>query len=690
MDINRRFKIKNSDRILALSSLSFDLSVYDIFGTLAAGGTIVIPDKDATKEATVWRKLVEQQQITIWNSVPALMEMLVEDSDFNNASLRLVMLSGDWINLGLRDRIRNNYPNASVVSLGGATEASIWSIFYPIENVDQNWKSIPYGRPLANQYFKILNNNLEPCPLWVTGDLYIGGQGLAECYWQDPEKTNMSFIIHPQTQERLYKTGDLGRYLSDGTIEFLGREDFQVQVNGYRIELGEIEAALQQHPNVAKVLVDAVGDTSNKQLVAYLIPRQDDNSYSPIDKIEFKLQQPGIRKIQEDETEISLALPEDDTEAFVSRQSYRQFLQQEISLNKFSHFLSCLRQIQLANSPLPKYRYGSAGSLYPVQTYVYLKPNSVSELAAGYYYYHPQKHSLIAINKNEKLESNIYDINQAIFEQASFSIFLIGELNAIAPVYKENARDFCLLEAGYISQLLMETAPEYDLGICPIGKLNFDEIKDRLKLQSSQILLHSFVGGSIDPVWTKEWQQNTQLDSSITIKDRLQKYLEQKLPDYMIPNNYIVLEKFPLTSNGKIDRRSLPVPNQVNQNQAEYVAPRNKTENQLVDIWQENLKLEKIGINDNFFDLGGNSLSATQVCDRVRNSFNIEFSIRQFFTTPTIAAIAKIVSNSQEKITEEKPSLQIKRVSRESEIDLDNLSESEMDEMLQQMLIDDE
>ncbi|MEM9273746.1 MAG: amino acid adenylation domain-containing protein, partial [Cyanobacteria bacterium P01_F01_bin.143] len=376
LDINRRFEIKNSDLILALSSLSFDLSVYDIFGTLAAGGTIVIPDKDATKDATVWRKLVEQRQITIWNSVPALMEMLVEDSDFNNSSLRLVMLSGDWINLGLRDRIKNNYPNASVVSLGGATEASIWSIFYPIENVDQNWKSIPYGRPLANQYFKILNNNLESCPLWVTGDLYIVGQGLAECYWQDPEKTDASFIIHPQTQERLYKTGDLGRYLPDKNIEFLGREDFQVKVNGYRIELGEIEAALQQHPRVEKVLVDAVGDTSNKQLVAYLIPHQNSNSYSPIDKIEFKLQQLSIRKIQEDETEISLALPDDDTDAFISRQSYRQFLQQEISLSNFSHFLGCLRQIQLANSPLPKYRYGSAGSLYPVQTYVYLKPNS--------------------------------------------------------------------------------------------------------------------------------------------------------------------------------------------------------------------------------------------------------------------------------------------------------------------------
>ncbi|MEL7408344.1 MAG: amino acid adenylation domain-containing protein, partial [Cyanobacteria bacterium J06558_2] len=393
LDINRRFAVNPKDKILAISSLSFDLSVYDIFGTLAAGGTIVIPDQDATKDAQVWQKLIQEHQITIWNSVPALMEMLLEVSPENNASLRLVMLSGEWINLGLRDRLKGSYYNANLISLGGATEASIWSIYYPVVNIDKAWKSIPYGKPLANQYFKVLNNNLESCPLWVTGDLYIGGEGLADCYWGDEEKTNSSFItpLIKGGGDRLYKTGDKGRYLPDGNIEFLGRSDFQVKVNGYRIELGEIEAALQQHPQIEQVLVTAVGD-SKKQLVAYMIPQQDNVSYSPLDKIEFKLQQKGIRKFEANETEIALSLPEEnDCDRFLSRQSYRQFLQQSITLDNFSNFLSCLRQIHLANSPLPKYRYGSAGSLYPVQTYVYLKPDSVTELDAGYYYYNPQK-----------------------------------------------------------------------------------------------------------------------------------------------------------------------------------------------------------------------------------------------------------------------------------------------------------
>src|SRR5262249_41614560 len=137
----------------------------------------------------------------------------------------------------------------------GATEASIWSICYPIERVDPAWKSIPYGRPLVNQRFHVLNESLEPCPTWVAGQLFIGGVGLARGYWRDEDKTRSRFIEHPRTGERLYQTGDLGRYLPDGNIELLGREDNQVKIRGFRIELGEIESVLLQHPWVHEAVV---------------------------------------------------------------------------------------------------------------------------------------------------------------------------------------------------------------------------------------------------------------------------------------------------------------------------------------------------------------------------------------------------------------------------------------------------
>ncbi|MGH3992313.1 MAG: amino acid adenylation domain-containing protein, partial [Pseudonocardiaceae bacterium] len=236
LDINRRFGVGPQDRVLALSALSFDLSVYDVFGPLSAGGAIVLPDPASEKDPAHWVELMRRERVTLWNSVPALMEMLVEHRDTSVDSLRLALLSGDWIAPSLPGRIVQRHPGAEVISLGGATEASIWSIMHPARKTEPGARSIPYGRPLDNQGFHVLNQRFEPCPELVPGELYIAGTGLAQGYWRDGEKTAASFCTHPVTGERLYRTGDVGRYLRDATIEFLGREDSQVKVNGYRIE----------------------------------------------------------------------------------------------------------------------------------------------------------------------------------------------------------------------------------------------------------------------------------------------------------------------------------------------------------------------------------------------------------------------------------------------------------------------
>ena len=186
------------------------------------------------------------------------------------------MMSGDWIPVALPDRIRAVYPTTQVMSLGGATEASIWSIHYPIGTVPPEWSRIPYGKPLANQTMHVYDQWLEPSPVWTTGEIYIGGSGVARGYWADPERTAERFIVHPRTKARLYRTGDLGRYLPGGDIEFLGREDSQIKLNGYRIELGEIAAPLQQQPGVrdALVTVDSNPRTGRSQLVAYVVPTE--------------------------------------------------------------------------------------------------------------------------------------------------------------------------------------------------------------------------------------------------------------------------------------------------------------------------------------------------------------------------------------------------------------------------------
>ncbi|BAY84412.1 amino acid adenylation domain-containing protein [Calothrix parasitica NIES-267] len=423
LDINQRFHVNSKDRVFALSSLSFDLSVYDIFGTLAAGGTIVIPNSASTKDPAHWLSLIEQHQITVWNSVPALMQMLVEYAASCHKklpqSLRLALLSGDWLPLSLPNQIRSLFQDVNLISLGGATEASIWSILYPIEQVDPSWKSIPYGRAMANQRFYVLNEALEDCPIWVTGQLYIGGIGLAKGYWQNEEKTNSSFIIHPLTQERLYKTGDLGRYLSDGNIEFLGREDFQVKVNGFRIELGEIETIIKQDSTVKEAVVTAFGELrEQKKLVAYIVP------------------------------------------------------------------------------------------------------NSTN-----------------------------------------------------------------------ISNL------------------------------SSEIQI-------------EQWRE----------------FIRKKLPEYMIPSEFIVLKELPITSNGKLDRRALPVPKSiVTTKQTVYVKPETNCEKSVAEVWQEILKIEEVGINDNFFEIGGNSLLLVRTQVKLKEIFGQEISLVEMMKSPTISSLAKYINQDSNK-----------------------------------------
>ncbi|OIJ88430.1 hypothetical protein BIV24_21945 [Streptomyces colonosanans] len=279
-DLNDRYHVTPDDRVLALSALSFDLSVYDIFGLLAAGGSVVMPEPSRSQEPRHWTELADRHQVTLWNTVPALMQAWIDAHDPAapppGRRLRLVMMSGDWIPVALPDRIRAFYPTAEVMSLGGATEASIWSIHYPIGAVPPEWSRIPYGKPLANQTMHVYDQWLEPSLVWTTGEIYIGGSGVARGYWADPERTAERFIVHPQTKERLYRTGDLGRYLPGGDIEFLGREDSQIKLNGYRIELGEIAAPLRRHPGVrdALVTVDTNPRTGRRQLVAYLVPAE--------------------------------------------------------------------------------------------------------------------------------------------------------------------------------------------------------------------------------------------------------------------------------------------------------------------------------------------------------------------------------------------------------------------------------
>lgn len=273
-ELNRRYALTAEDRVLALSALHFDLSVYDIFGLLAAGGAVVLVDEAQRRDPAAWCAAIERHGVTLWNTVPALFDMLLTYSEGfalpAPAALRAVMLSGDWIGLDLPGRYRAFRPDGQFVAMGGATEASIWSNVYDVEAVPPAWRSIPYGYPLARQKYRVADAQGRDCPDWVPGELWIGGEGVALGYFNDPERTAQQFVT--VDGERWYRTGDMGCYWPDGRLEFLGRRDKQVKIGGYRIELGEIEAALLRVEGVKSAVAMALGERE-KSLAAFVVPQ---------------------------------------------------------------------------------------------------------------------------------------------------------------------------------------------------------------------------------------------------------------------------------------------------------------------------------------------------------------------------------------------------------------------------------
>ncbi|UGQ10831.1 amino acid adenylation domain-containing protein [Yinghuangia sp. ASG 101] len=264
-DLNTRFAIGADDRALGLSALDFDLSVYDIFGLLSAGGAVVVLPEEDRREAPRWVELVRRHRVSVVNCVPPLLDMLLTagaaagDGALGD-SPRVVLLGGDWVTVDLPARLHAQVPACRFIALGGTTETAIHSTVYEVPagtELPAEWRSVPYGTPLGNVRCRVVDERGRDRPDWVPGELWIGGDGVAAGYRGDPARTADRF---PTVDGRTwYRTGDLARYLPDGTLEFLGRRDHQLKLRGFRIEAGEVEAALATAPGVRRAIVGIHG-----------------------------------------------------------------------------------------------------------------------------------------------------------------------------------------------------------------------------------------------------------------------------------------------------------------------------------------------------------------------------------------------------------------------------------------------
>lgn len=282
--IAKQYDITACDRILQFSSMSFDIIVEELFPSLITGAAVILRPEDIVTSTSNFLQFTQQQKITVLNVPTAFWHELVNGLSLIKKtlpkSIRLVVVGGEkasratyltWLKLvGDYPRWLNTY---------GPTETTVTTTVYdPMENpeADKIRAEIPIGRPIDNAQIYILDPHLQPVPIGVTGEMYIGGAGLGRGYLNRPDLTENKFIPNPFSNDpeaRIYKTGDTVRYLSDGNIEFIGRIDFQVKIRGFRIELGEIEAALEQHPAIQQTVVIARADSGiDKRLVAYIIP----------------------------------------------------------------------------------------------------------------------------------------------------------------------------------------------------------------------------------------------------------------------------------------------------------------------------------------------------------------------------------------------------------------------------------
>ena len=264
--VNKTYNIGEKDKVLFVSSISFDLSVYDIFGILASGGTVRLANKEELEDPDILANIIVEEGITFWDSAPAMLQQVIpflenRKEQASIADLKLCFLSGDWIPLAMPTQMKSLFSKLRFIALGGATEATVWSNFYEVEKVDDNWTSIPYGKPIQNAKYLILNSHRKLCPVGVPGDLYIGGQCLAMGYINDKELSDRKFVRNTfENDGMLYDTGDMAKWFPDGNIEFLGRKDSQIKIRGYRIELGEIESRLIKFNGIDQVLAHVIGN----------------------------------------------------------------------------------------------------------------------------------------------------------------------------------------------------------------------------------------------------------------------------------------------------------------------------------------------------------------------------------------------------------------------------------------------
>ncbi|MGE7955558.1 amino acid adenylation domain-containing protein [Pseudomonas sp. NPDC089530] len=702
--------IDRDDCLLAVSALDFDLSVFDLFGVLGQGARLVLLQPEETRDAARWAQLIAEHRVSLWNSAPALLEMAlgIAAQDCRYQSLRAVLLSGDWIALDLAARLRRHAtPQCRVYGLGGATEAGIWSNLQSIDAVPGHWPSIPYGKPLAGQAYRVVDGNGRDVPDQVVGQLLIGGGSLARGYRNDPRLTAQRF--RSDDRGRWYHTGDRGRFWSDGTLEFLGRIDQQVKVRGQRIELGEIEAALNAHPLIDSACA-AVLPGSVASLGAVLV-----TSAPPLEVAADALQGPSaLDDTPQAEARVTLELlqrllqgPPLPERPLLD--TWRQWLQRQpaesLSLGDALAQLGWreadLQAMVGSLQGLLRTEDGAAQVLFDPL----LAPQAMAlNLPAGRQLLEvlsgavqqqcnaqagPLKVAVLDVRGGQLLDQWLNHLDHCDLQVTLFdtSPGLLAAATATAGK-RPHVTGHLLLDgllpaehwAGY--DLVISFAALHSYGqpgdglnlaralLKPQGRLLLaDLLRDSpLRLvgaalldsrppalpEAAQIARLLGQGGFADLhcLWRNPAMLlvGARAAGDTLASDELQQWLQQRLPQAMRPEHLWCLPRLALNANGKIDRGRLQASlTQALQRRqpADGEAGELPIELQaLAACWEAVLGRPVRSAQGTFFSLGGDSLLATRLLASVREQMGVSLRMSDFYLQPTLAGMAALLARS--------------------------------------------
>ncbi len=698
------FGFEPGDRLPCIASFAFDIFLFELLGPLLAGGTCVLLPLRPTLDLE--RLVDELGAATRLHAVPAVMRQVLETARRRGAPaplLRSLFTGGDAVPADLLADLRESFPRTATWVLYGPTETAIVCTAWRVPAAGPVRSLL--GRPFAGVEIQLRDDGGNPVPVGVTGEIWIGGTGVARGYWRREELTAEKFVT--SGGGRFFRSGDLARRLPDGTLEFLGRADQQVKVRGFRVELGEVEAALLRQADVEEAVVTAqeVTPGAGRQLVAYVVSPAPDAAFEEA-AAERVTEWRSLYDATHGQSAAGPATVEDPT--FDIQGWNSSYTGQPIPAEEMREWVDRTVERILALRPrrvleigcgtgLLLFRVAPHCELYRATDFSRTALDGIwrrmGEMALDL----PQVElAQAAADDWSGIPPQVFDlviINSVVqyFPDVSYLLRVLeGAVRAVRPggsVFVGDVRNLELVEELHTSiELFREPAAESDPELRQrvrrrvagekellLAPAFFPALARRLPaIQGTEVLpkegryrneLNRFRydvvlrieagGGRPGDVAAPEplsWSAyaNTPMRGRLaaSLAQTLRRALQAELPDYMVPAHFMLLDALPLTRHGKVDRSALPAPEPQGAGVEAGEPPRTPAEEAMAALWREILGIAQVGRDADFFALGGHSLLATQLVARVRDAFGVEVPLRALFETPTVAGLAVWIENN--------------------------------------------